>query len=322
MDIALVLGIKLFLRYCFDNDRYYHQKYSAAVKCRYRQHVHYCKVNGYEGREIQHAVHCVGRARGRAARLVHHIDYSDGSRHIVNADCAVDKVTESEPDKARKFLGRVPDILKLHAERGLFNAPDEAVFESLLAFNGRNELHILKLDLLPVAQHDDIVNAVSALKEHRNVAYEVYPVAVNAVKLITGLKGLRRIILASVKKISDYRGSEGFRSAVHDDDQYNAEQEIHERACAQDEKALPKALIGKCAGILRFLVLAHGAEAAYGENAQRIQRLSPLLFDYCRSHAYRKFIHAHAAGLGRCEVAEFVDGDKHAEHYYCDNDIH
>ena len=234
----------------------------------------------------------------------------------------MDKVAEAEPNKARKLLCRVPDVFAFDAEGRPFNAPHKAVFKSLLALDGRNKLHIVKLDLLPIAQHDDVVNSVSALKEHGHIAYKIYPVAVNAVKLITGLKCIGAVIRTSVQKIVYYRGAEGFRSAVHNNNKDNAEQKVHERACAQNGKPLPEVLVRKSARIIRLLILAHCAVAADGQNAKRILRFTFLLFENRRTHAYRKFIHSHTAGLCGCKVAEFMDGDKHAEHKYCDYYIH
>ena len=62
-----------------------------------------------------------------------------------------------------------------------------------------------------------------------------------------------------------------------------------------------------------LLLALHRAEAADGQQAQCVGRLPLRLFQDRRPHADGKLIDAHAAGLGRAEVAQLMQRDQHAE---------
>lgn len=99
-------------------------------------------------------------------------------------------------------------------------------------------------------------------------------------------------------------------------------QEVHSRARDEDDDALPRRLIHERARIVgRFVLPGHGAEAAEGDAAQRIDRLALLLLQDGGPHAERELLDPDAAGLRRGEVPKLMDADEHAEKKYCQCDV-
>ena len=146
--------------------------------------------------------------------------------------------------------------------------------------------------------------------------------AVYTVKPVALLEGAVPGVGAAVHKAVDDRRHEGSGIAVHQHDEYDAQQKVHERARAKDDELFPEALVGEGSRVLGLLILAHCAEAAYGQDAQGIQGLALLLFPDSGPHAYGELIHPDSAGLCSDEMSEFMYGDQNAEHYDCDYYIH
>ena len=166
-------------------------------------------------------------------------------------------------------------------------------------------------------------SAVAAREVFADVGGKIDAVPVDRPDEVALLQPCFALVGAAVHESGDGRGRERFRLGEHQQDENEADEEVHRRARNEDNDALPRALARKRARIVHLLVLArHGAKAADRQAAQGVERLPLLLFPDGRAHADGELLHPHAAGLRREKVAQLVHGDEHAEHENCENDIH
>ena len=181
---------------------------------------------------------------------------------------------------------------------------------------------VIQFDPLSVANNDEIEIPVlvggGVLEE---VSGEENPLAVYAADLVAGLQ--RALIRAAVGEAGDDGAVEAARAGIEDDDEHETEQEVHRRARDENEKAVPDALVIERSRIVRgFLLPFHGAEAADGKGAERIDRLPLLLMQKLRAHAHGKLRHLHAARLRHKKVAQLVDKYQNAKCENCKNNVH
>ena len=267
-----------------------------------------------------------------ALRLLAHLGHGGDDAHraaeILQPRLTRDKHLQAEADDADKVHGVVPRVAQAHAPVGLLDAEVDAEAGVLLAVRAgiRAALHgeVMELDLLAVTLHRQVVDPGGvAGKEQAHVAEYVDALPVDGDDAVAGVEAVGTLQRASVGKAGDGGRVERLGTGVEEEDDDKAGEEVHGRAGGEDQQLFPKALTvqrRRVVGVLLFPF--HGAEAAHGEGAEGIPGVAPLLFPQNGAHADGKFVDADAAGLGGQEVAQFVDGDEHAEHQQGRQDIY
>ena len=177
-----------------------------------------------------------------------------------------------------------------------------------------------------IAEGDDLpvplylqVEGACLVQPHQqaDVAIYVHLLAVNAQQPVTLLQAVSALQRAAVGKARHHRHVERPGIGVQYQDNEQSRDEVHGRACREDQQLGPEALVVQGCRIIGILLFAfHGTETAHRKQPQGVLRLPLLLLPQGGPHADGKLVDPHAAGLGRHEMPQLVDGDEHAEHQY------
>ena len=161
-----------------------------------------------------------------------------------------------------------------HERRGFHDASiGEAVAAHLRAVFVRIGLQRQRaLELLAAALDRHFNGAVFIQidhAEHRgNVAFEIDALAVDGPDHVADHDAVFALLGKCRVKLDDLRRIEALGASVQADHNKEAGEEIHRRACDEDQQLLPKALLLQRARVVAFLVLAlHRTEAADGQKA-------------------------------------------------------
>ena len=313
VDPRLIFGVELFARDALDERREQQADDAAAVQRRDGQQVHYTEVDGDEGEVIQHDSQPLPGALLLVGRLRDLLDDADRSAHVLQARAARKQVPEAEPYDADKVDAAVPREAERPAERFFLHVDREAV-ELLAAEVAALDLCIRQAHLFAAAQHHDVRRAaLAAVEQHRDVARRVDALAADGIEAVARLQ-LPRKHAGRVDGRDGARG-DGLIDGRHiDRHDKQARHEIHKRTGHQNEEALPDLRAAEGARIVAVAVLTlHGAIAADGDAAQRIQCLALLLFPDRRTHKQGEFIDLHTGQLRRQEMAELMHEHEQAE---------
>ena len=174
---------------------------------------------------------------------------------------------------------------------------------------------MVERDLFPISQDHQvgIVRVVAAVQQIEVHALIDAPAA-DGIELVAHLntllgEGAAWLDLGDLCGLHRVAGE-----AVEQGHHEKAGQQIHERARAEDNQALPPLGVDKGAGILALAVLPlHGAVAANGDQAEGILGLLPLPAEESRTHVDGKLVDPHAGELCGQEVAQLMNENQKAE---------
>ena len=151
-------------------------------------------------------------------------------------------------------------------------------------------------------------------QQQADIAVHIHPLAIDGQQRVANLQAGFGLEGTAIGKSGDGGVIKGLRIAVQHQQDHKTRHKVHKRTGGKNQQSGPEPLVVQGVGIIRILILAlHGAKAAAGDGAERIQCIALLLFPQGGPHADGKFIDGHAAGFGRQKVTQFMDGDQYTK---------
>ena len=307
MHIALILGRHWLAANALDDEE--HEP--TAVQCRQRQQIHHAEVDRDKCHKLEERDHAV------LGGIRHDLGHADRTGKLIHADLSADEHAHARPDEPRVVDGGAHAHTEMHAKAvGQLRKGDADALVAVCIGDCRLQLDGRQRYLFTLSAHGNLMHGGRSTAERGlKVAAHKDVVAVDLENLVARLQ-VARCGAGRVNR-SDRRDDIAAVRAVRLHDRQHDEEsheEIHQRTRGEDDELFPEALVAQRARVVGGLLLAlHRAEAADGQQAQCVGRLPLRLFQDRRPHADGKLIDAHAAGLGRAEVAQLMQRDQHAE---------
>ena len=289
-----------------------HKEQPPAIQSRNGKEIEDPHIDGEKGHQQHH------RPQPQGRRLAHHRGGPHRAGQLAQPIPAGENIHKGIPHLLDDGNGPFGGILKA-GQRGLLHPIEgepqlDRPAAVLIGFHFKG--HLIHLRYLAVSHHLEVDHAVLVPQQlEKGVVVPGDVVPVDAGDPVAALEILGRG--NPLIKTGNHGGTQQLLAAHQPDQDAQAQQNVHRRACKKNDKPLPRRFPEKGSLVVAVLALPfHGHIPADGKEADGVFRLPFYLLEQQRAHPEGKLVDPYPKQLGKEKMPRLMDVDNNPKDQY------